>query len=77
MLTAALALYLLGLGPLVLFGLWRVERHRQRATMERRLQARRLARMTRLLVASAKHVRAFREELRATRDRGAREVPKR
>ena len=73
MLTAALALYLLGLGPLVIFGLWRVERQRHVATTKRRLQARRLARMTRLLVGTAKQVRALREELRAKWERDARE----
>lgn len=67
MLTAALVLYLLGLGPLVLVGLWRVEQQGRRATAERRLQARRLARMTRLLVAMAKQVRALRAELRSVR----------
>lgn len=63
MLIAVLVLYLLGLGPLVLFGLWRIEQQGCRAAVERRLNARRLSRVIRLVSTSVRRIRTLRADL--------------
>ena len=56
MLTAVVVVYLFGLGPLVLVGLWRIDRHARRAERQRMIQARRLVRVTRRIVRMGKVV---------------------
>jgi hypothetical protein len=50
MLAAVVVVYLFGLGPLVLVGLWRIERSQRRAEAQRHLLARRLVRGARRCV---------------------------
>ncbi len=56
MLTAVVVVYLFGLGPLVLVGLWRIDRHARRAERQRMIQARRLVRVTQRIVRLSKVV---------------------
>lgn len=67
MLTAVVVVYLFGLGPLVLVGLWRIEREARRAGAQRQLQARRIVRVTRRVVHLSKTVRKLTSLVRTER----------
>ena len=67
MLTAVVLVYLLGLSPLVLVGLWRIEREAGRAAAQRQLQARRIVRATRRVVQLSKAVHRLTNLVRAER----------
>lgn len=59
MLTPIVVLYLFALGVLVLFGLWRIERAATRATLQRGLLARRVARLSRRVLLLNRSMRAL------------------
>jgi hypothetical protein len=67
MLTAVVLVYLLGLSPLVLVGLWRIDREAARAATQRQLQARRIVRATRRLVQLSRAVHRLTNLVRAER----------